>query len=394
MSTQWFLTRNGETIAQYSTEDFRRAVAKRVLRPTDYVRRSDSSTYISAAEFLPASYKPRSAVPRVLGRVSAFVFAILAIWAVASVAGQHIFMTALQAVASLQTKPVGASNAASRETLRQLLVGDTANGSVFNVLSEKDPEAFETLLTHFDGSVDASRPEDSLPDIRAYLVKNVVEPRMRNLPDDAKQQMLQLNRDTSMQLSTSNPSLCITQALGRPAGDLAPYLTPELQAREAQMMLQILDATPQSVDLLPASELQALNAKVGTALYQQHGDAINLLDLENVPAGKEQDACRMFAGYLDAVLALPDAERVALIRAMMMDSSLLSAEQPAQSQVPVQVPPAVVTPAPEVDAAPPAASGGPAAPSAETEFPSGPSSPDAATSDADTGPPVDLQAQQ
>ena len=39
MDTQWFLTRNGETIAQYTTEQFKRAVAKRVLRPTEYLGR-------------------------------------------------------------------------------------------------------------------------------------------------------------------------------------------------------------------------------------------------------------------------------------------------------------------------------------------------------------------
>lgn len=413
MNTQWFLTRNGETIAQYSTEEFRAAVAKRVLRPTDYVRRSDSSTYISAAEFLPASYQPRSAAPRVIGGIAAFLVVFLSAWTLASMAAQHIFVNALSAIALMDSKPAGSADTVSREALRQLLLHDASNGNFYQVLSEKDPQAFETLLDQFAGSVDLSKPDEAALQVRAYLMKSIIEPKMRDLPDEDKAEMLKLNRDTSLQLATTNPNVCIAQALGRPAGDLKPYLTPELSERETRMMLRMLDTTPQHMDLLPASDLQALNAKVGRALYDKHGEEVGLLDLENVAAGKEEAACRMFAAYLDEVLTLPQAESTALIRAMMTDSSRLSEQQPAEAQ-PAQAPavePPLSVPAP----APKAATGAPAseAPAAgaepSAEFPSGQStldtlgtdsgSPagdaaDTAPSDPDAGPPVDLQAQQ
>ncbi|MDO9383727.1 MAG: hypothetical protein Q7T86_12765 [Hyphomicrobiaceae bacterium] len=336
MDTQWFLTRNGETIAQYSTEQFKRAVAKRVLRPTDYVRRSDSSTLISAAEFLPPTYTPRSAVPRVLG-------GLFAIAAVLGGIGYGVTAIAPALRQSIETLDVALENidsdrdpqAAIRQaTLRQVLLSDSTAGGFFVALSQKDPAAFEELVAQFSDSLATETPDEVVPKVRAYLMKAIIEPRSRYLPDEDKAAMLTLNRDMSVQLAGTNPKMCLAHALAKPFGDMRAYVTPELKAREEQLMLRMLDAQPQTFDLLPAKELQALNTKVGTSLYEKHGDEINLLDLENVAEGKEEAACRMFAAYLDGVLTLPDAERIALVRAMMLQPGLLAEDATAQQATP------------------------------------------------------------
>ena len=333
MDTQWFLTRNGETIAQYTTEQFKRAVAKRVLRPTDYVRRSDSSTLISAAEFLPTTYTPRSAVPRVLGGI----FAVSAVlggigYGVTAIAPAYL-QTAMENLGKLQTQ--GDPQAAIRQaTLRQVLLSDSTAGGFFVALSQKDPAAFEELVSQFSESLATETPDEVVPKVRAYLMKTVIEPRSRYLPDEDKAAMLTLNRDMSVQLAGTNPKMCLAHALAKPFGDMRAYITPELKAREEQLMLRMLDAQPQTFDLLPAKDLQALNTKVGTGLYEKHGDEINLLDLENVPEGREEAACRMFAAYLDGVLTLPDAERIALVRAMMLQPDLLAEDTTVQQAAP------------------------------------------------------------
>lgn len=333
MDTQWFLTRNGETIAQYTTEQFKRAVAKRVLRQTDYVRRSDSSTLISAAEFLPPTYTPRSAIPRVLAGIVAVAVVLGGIgFGVAAVAPAYL-QTAMENFGKLkaQAEPQAAIR---RETLRQVLLSDSTAGGFFAALSEKDPAAFEELLSQFSESLATETPDEVVPKVRSYLMKTIVEPRSRYLPDEDKAAMLTLNRDMSVQLAGTNPKMCIAHALAKPFGDMRTYITPELKTREEQLMLRMLDAQPQTYDLLTAKELQALNTKVGTGLYEKHGDEINLLDLETVPEGKEEAACRMFAAYLDGVLTLPDAERIALVRAMMLQPGLLAEDTTAQQAAP------------------------------------------------------------
>lgn len=354
MDTQWFLTRNGETIAQYSTDQFKRAVARRVLRPTDYVRRSDSSTPISAAEFLPATYRPRSAVPRVLGGIVAVVAAIGGIgYGVGSVAPGYL-QTAFQNFEKLKTG--GTPQSVIRQAaLRQILLSDSTSGGFFLALSKKDPEAFETLVSQFSDSLATESADEVLPKVRAYLGKTIIEPRSRNLADDDKAAMLALNRDMSLQLAATNPKMCIAHALGKPFGDMRAFITPELKAREEQMMLKLLDAEPQVFDLLPARDLQALNAKVGTGLYEKHGDEISLLDLENVPDGKEEAACKMFAAYLDGVLTLPETERVALVRAMMLEPDRLTVAATQETQAPEAT-------AGDVPAPPTATQGTPTAP--------------------------------
>lgn len=365
MDTQWFLTRNGETIAQYSTDQFKRAVARRMLRPTDYVRRSDSSTPISAAEFLPATYRPRSAVPRVLGGIVAVVAAVGGIgYGVGAVAPAYL-QAAFQNFDKLKSAP---QSAIRQATLRQILLSDTTSGGFFLKLSQKDPEAYEALISQFADSLATESADEVLPKVRAYIGKTIIEPRSRNLMDDDKAAMLALNRDMSLQLAATNPKLCIAHALGKPFGDMRPFITPELKAREEQMMLRLLDAEPQTFDLLPAKDLQALNTKVGTGLYEKHGDEIGLLDLENVPDGKEEAACKMFAAYLDGVLTLPETERIALVRAMMLEPDLLTVTATQETTAPEAT-------AGDVPAPPTATQGMPTAPAEAAA---------AAPSDADT----------
>lgn len=382
MDTQWFLTRDGETIAQYSTEQFKRAVAKGRLRPADYVRRSDSSSQISASEFLPSTYKPRSAVPRVLAGIVAVAAALAAIgYGVGEFAPAYL-QTALQNLEKLKT---GASpqSAIKQAALRQMLLSDSVAGGFFAKLEEKDPAAFEELISQFANEA----PEEAIPKVRAYLMKTVVEPRSRYLADDDKAAMLTLNRDISLQLAGTNPKMCLAHALAKPFGDPAPFTTPELQAREQQLMVKILDAEPQTFDLLPAPELQAINSKVGTELYKAHGDEINLLDLESVPDGKDEAACRMFAAYLDGVLTLPEAERVALVRAMMLEPALLSEDTSATA-----TPAGEAAPAAEATAAEPQQPIVAAPAEADAPEPSADANAEPPAADPDAG--ADTQAQQ
>jgi hypothetical protein len=353
MDEQWFLTRNGETIAQFSTEKFKRAVSKGIVRPGDYVRRSDSSALILADDFLPKPHrKPRSAALPFLaaGLVLAGIFG--GVFYGLSRLEPTLLQAAMDRLAQFDKS---AQAAVQREVMRQVLLSDTSDNRFFKALAEKDPQAFEDMLTHFSDTT-GEAAQDIVPKAREYLMKNIIEPRSRYLADDDKVAMLSLNRDFGAQLAGSNAKMCIAHALGKPYGDMRPFITPELAQREEDLMLKMLDAEPQTYDLAPAKEVQALNGKVAMALYQAHGDDVALLDLENVPDGKEEQACRMFGAYLDGVLNLPQDERVALVRAIVLDPDRLSGENPAAAEpqtpasegaqgaadapVPVDIPPA------------------------------------------------------
>lgn len=369
--TQWFLTRDGETIAQYSTEEFKAAVAKGRIRRTDYIRRSDSSTFVSAGEFLPSTYQPKSG--------AAGYFAGL--FATAAVAGVVIYAGVVPAIRTISElgltqlqQPAQPTSDQQHDAIRQALLSE-ADG-FFQLLAQKDAHAFEELVAHV--AAEAGADADMISVARQYLMKSIIEPRSRYLSDDDKVASMTLTRDMSAHLAGSNPQMCIAVALGRPAGDIRSFLTPDLSAREQALMLKMLDTTEREIELLPAASLQELNKKVAVKLYEAHADQIALLDLGNVPTGQEAAACQMFVAYLDGVLALPREESVALIRAMMSDPSLLSAEAPAE--------PAATTAQPagqEANAAAPAPTEeGPPVP---VTIPDPPAAADAAPADAGSG---------
>lgn len=375
---QWFLTRDGETVAQFTTEEFKDAVARGRIRRTDYIRRSDSSTFISADEFLPATYQPKSGAAAYAASLFAavgFVGLVLYTVVMPSVAKLGtIDLAKLQAPAS---EPAAAED--NHDAIRQALMSDTSENGAFQLLAGKDPAAFEELVAHVASVSDGET--DTISVARQYLMKTIIEPRAKFLSDDDKVASMTLTRDISAHLATGNPELCIATAVGKPAGDVRPFLTPALADRERELMAKMLDTSPREIELLPAETLQELNKKVAVALYAAHADQIALLDLENVPPGQEAAACQMFVAYLDGVLGLPRDESVALIRAMMTDPSKLSRETPAApAPAAAETPPsseqeavAAQEPAPQeaptADAAdPPAAE--PAAPAAGDAEPS------------------------
>ncbi len=367
MDDQWFLTRDGETIAQFSTEQFRRAVSRGTVRPGDYVRRSDSSALILADDFLPKPYrKPRSAA-------LPFLAAFLVLFGILGGVGYGLSRLSPEllqsAMDSLSRFDQSAKSAVRREGLRHGLLSDATGSRFFKALAEKDPKAFEDMISHFVES-EWEAGQDLVPKAREYIMKTILEPRSRYLSDDDKIAMLSLGRDFGAQLAGSNAKMCIAHALGRPYGDMRPFITPELAQREEEMMLKMLDATPQSYELAPAKEVQALNGIVAMGLYQAHGEDVALLDLENVPPGKEEQACRMFGAYLDGVLNLPQEERVALVRAIVLDPDRLAGDEAASEATAPPPPAASPEPADQnPDAGPDAAAQADPAPAMQVEPP-------------------------
>lgn len=343
MDDQWFLTRNGETIAQYSTEQFRRAVAKGLVRPGDYMRRSDSSALILADDFLPRPFrKSRSGALSFIAAGAVFIAVLAGFGFAVTALAPQLVQTAL---ISMSKRSETAGFEARREALKKALLEDQSNSFLFKALAEKDPQAFEDMITHFVDMA-GEGTEDLIAKSREYLMKTILEPRSRNLSDDDKIAMLTLSRDFGAQLAGTNAKMCIAHALGKPYGDIRPFITEDLVKREQEMMLKMLEATPQEFDLPSAKDVQALNGKVAVALYQAHGDDVSLLDLENVPEGKEEKACRMFGAYLDGVLNLPQEERVALVRTIVLDPDRLGADTTAQEPAAAEPPPDAAASAP------------------------------------------------
>lgn len=366
MDTQWFLTRDGETIAQFSTEEFKRAVAKGRIYPTDFVRRSDSSTYVSAAHFVPADVKRRSAAPAIIGGIVAVLAVLVGLGQLAKTIGPSL-ETALSSLEHLKTD-ANVGTVVRRTAIRQALLSDSANNRFYQALAEKDPEAFETMVAHFADAT-TENVEEIIPKARDYLMKQVLEPRAKYLPDDDRVEMMALSRDMSLELAQTNPKLCIAVALGKPFGDIRPFVTDGIRGREENMMLKMLDASPHDVELRPAADLQALNTQVATKLYDTHKDDIGLLDLANVPDGKQETACRVFADYIDGVLNLPREDSLALLRAMTLDPARLeqsAPEQPSETTAPGATVPDVQEEAAAPDGETPARAEVPAASPPET----------------------------
>lgn len=331
MEVQWFLTRDGETIAQYSTEEFRRAVQNGAIRPTDYIRRSDSSGYILASEFLPQpTHEQRSG----LGKALAIVVLLGALGGGTYAALPYLPAEQARDFLSKLTE----KGPSKREILKEYLTTDAAYSRFFRGLEQKNPQAFEALLTELSDKMSSSDIAEIRSTTNIFFRRQIVEQKSRFLQDPDRAEKLALSRDIARHLASSDADLCIAHALGKAPDDIGRSMTPELRNREADLMLKMLDAPPVQYELIPAREAQALNTKVAHHLFQSHGTEINLLDLEKVPDGKQATACRIFADYLDTVLKLPDNERIALTRVIELDPARLTEELPAETEAPFEFP--------------------------------------------------------
>ncbi len=333
MEVQWFLTRDGETIAQYSTEQLRRAVQNGAIRPTDFIRRSDSSGYIQASEFLPQAYQESRT-----GGLKALAV-ILLIGAIGS--GAYAALPYLpfdsQQLRGL-VSGLNKTGPTKRETLKTYLTTDAAYSRFFRGLEKQHPQAFEALLTELASKMSSTDIADILSSTNIFIRRQIVERKSRFLQDPDRAAKLALSRDIARHLAPSKPKLCIAHALGNAPEEIGNSMTQSLRDRESDLMLKMLEAPPVQYELIPPRQAQVLNTKVARYLFQSHGTDINLLDLEQVPKGKETAACQIFADYLDAVLKLPEKERIALTRVIELDPARLTQKLPAETEEAIEFP--------------------------------------------------------
>lgn len=331
MTIEWYVARNGESRGPFSTQEFHKAIDAGEVLPTDHVWRSDGADWVSAAPYVAAGKPTRVPALAMAGVIAALVVATVAVFATLPSKLEGLVQEVEQNAAVQPGTEVGA------DAIRARLLKDEPATAFFRALAEKDPAAFDGLVTHMAGQP-LGTPEETIWTARSYMMSNIVKPKFKNMSDADMTELMQITRDMSRQLAETSPKVCLDVALERPFGDLSSLIDADVQGRERALMIKLLDLPEREVALPTAERVQQINMAVAQQLVRKYPDKVHLLDLASVQTQDEKAACLIFVEYLDTILALPDEERAAMLRAMNVNPALLETQASEQAPAAPQVP--------------------------------------------------------
>lgn len=203
---------------------------------------------------------------------------------------------------------------------RELLADDTF-GSMAAAWRESDPASFNAFLARTSAGMNGSNRAAAIEQGRAEL-RSVALPRLRNLSDADLVELIRLSRDQMRELQTSHPVACHPLFHGRRFGDITPYLSEGVRAREIALLTAAFRADPNAPH--PALEGDALNAAINALVQStrtQFGEEIALIAPDANIEGHEPRVCEAAAALYDEMQKLPRGQAAGLMRGLMAISA-------------------------------------------------------------------------
>jgi hypothetical protein len=121
--------------------------------------------------------------------------------------------------------------------------------------------------------------------------------------------IIRLARDQMLELRTSRPNVCQPLFHGGAFGDITPYLSDEIRAREFSLLASAFRTDPAvSREVLSGAELAAANEAIIAATRAEVGDDIALLAPDASVRGREVRMCEVAASLYEHMQSLPEAE--------------------------------------------------------------------------------------
>jgi hypothetical protein len=173
---------------------------------------------------------------------------------------------------------------------------------------ESDPVSFASFVESVRAAARGGGYEAAVNQGRAQLIA-ASRQRFAFLDDAQTVAIVRLARDQMLELRASRPQVCQPLFHGGDFGDITPFLSEEIRAREISLLASAFRADPTVPrEMLTDDALVAANDAVLAAMRAQVGDDIGLLAPDASISGREARMCEVAAALYDQLLSLPEPE--------------------------------------------------------------------------------------
>jgi hypothetical protein len=186
---------------------------------------------------------------------------------------------------------------------------------VFALLREHEPDAYAEMraLVERAGRQGGKSDQTQLIQRSRGIFTKVIERRVMTAPDELVQRMVTFVADQTKALE-SNPPVCKNLLAGT-AGDVRPFIPPEMQQRERDLYEDLLKSTSRQDGSVATQEqvqqrLAAILAEAQGALGLDEAGVANALD----GSGPPLEVCRANGYLMQRLGQLPPAEGAPIFR--------------------------------------------------------------------------------
>lgn len=222
------------------------------------------------------------------------------------------------AVVGARLAPMIAGPSEGRDaiSIEQQLLRDEALGGMAAAWQTNEPASFSAFTARLGAAAATTDRATLIEQARTELVA-AARPRLQYLSDGDLVKLIRLARDQMLELKTSHPVACHPLFHGRRFGDISPYLSADLRAREIALLTAAFEAdaaTPRTT--LSGDALNAAIDRVVTATRTQFGEDIALIAPDAQVEDKEPRVCEAAAAIFDQIQRLPEAEAAGVMRGL------------------------------------------------------------------------------
>lgn len=217
-------------------------------------------------------------------------------------------------VAAALMLPLAACNSAESQ-VEQAMRELERQEPVFALLRQHEPSAYDEMRALVERAARQGGAPNQQQMVRRSreIFSKLIERRVMTAPDDVVQQMTAFVADQT-QLLEKNPTVC-RDLLAGTAGDVRPFIPPEMQQRERELYENLLESTG-SKERAVATQ-QQLQSVFGPMIAEAE-DALGLSETEVATAldgaGPPLQVCRANGYIMRRLSQLPPGEAAPMFR--------------------------------------------------------------------------------
>lgn len=195
------------------------------------------------------------------------------------------------------------------------LLADPGIGQMASAWRARDPQSFTAFAQRLAPAAQGG-PAAAIEQARAEL-SAAARPLLVHLGDAQLVEMIRMSRDQMRELAQTHPVACHPLFHGRRFGDITPYLSADIRAREIALLTAAFSADENvgRATLEGAALSDSIN-RVVESVRADFGEDIALIAPDAQVEGREQRVCEAAAAVYDRMQALPENEAAALMRGL------------------------------------------------------------------------------
>jgi hypothetical protein len=227
-----------------------------------------------------------------------------------------VFVVAFAVVAPRLIEPM-LDRPVTAVDMERELQADTDLGPLVEAWKRADASSFSEAMEQLAAAVQSGTAHDAAVNEFRAIMLGAAAPRMAYLDDSQVVQTAVLARDEYAELSRTRPTICQPMFNGAPFGDITPYLSEAVLARELALLRTAFEAdTAASLNVLSGDEMTAAIDRVIGLTRDRVGDDVTLLAPDASLAGREARYCQVVSEFFGVVATLPPEEAAAFMRGL------------------------------------------------------------------------------